>query len=370
MADCNMSVVPSSAFWSPSVPHPVTLSSAVDYVRAVVDQALAARSAFSHQVEATIPGLRVTVNGIGGPIETAAAHNLVAADEHGPLPPVDRLDVFIAHAGIEGMSPPAIWSEEEAYSPHRLAQLLAAVGLRASFFGDLSHWHILDMERRVAVELMTGPADFPPWEPGAPLRPFLHWLYAERGMRLSHAGTLGVDGTGVLLAGAGGSGKSGTVIGGLMHGLQSVGDDYVLLSLDDGIRAFPVFSTLKQDPEGFARLGLAARVDAGELNWQGKHQFRLDEISRVPVPAELKIGAMLVPRVAHVEKTTISPIARTDAMIALAASSIYQMPGERESGFRFFGEVTKRLPCFRLDLGRNPAEISDTITGFIASIKP
>ncbi len=30
------------------------------------------------------------------------------------------------------------------------------------------------------------------------------------------------------------------------------------------------------------------------------------------------------------------PVSRKDAMIALAPSGIAQMPGERESGFRFF----------------------------------
>ena len=68
---------------------------------------------------------------------------------------------------------------------------------------------------------------FPPWEPGAPLRSFLHWEYAARGMRLVHGGTLGIDGRGVVLAGSGGAGKSGTVVAGIMVGLDSVGDDYV-----------------------------------------------------------------------------------------------------------------------------------------------
>ncbi|BCJ92212.1 hypothetical protein IZ6_29470 [Terrihabitans soli] len=361
-----MSALPSSASWS-SAPRHVTQNSVVDYARYVVDQAIAARDAFSHELHVDLPGVRVTMRGIGGPLEAAATRNFLPAGKSEPLPPDDSVEFFIAHAGIEGISPPAVWGDE-IYASHQIAETLAEAGLFASLYHELTHWHVLDIGRRVGVELMTGPTAFPPWETGAPLRPFLHWYYADRGMRLSHAGTLGVDGTGVLLAGAGGSGKSGTVIGGLLHGLQSVGDDYVLLDLKEDVRAYPVYATLKQDAEGFARLGLAEHTDAGALNWQGKHEFRLNEISRVPVPDELRIRAMLVPRVARTAETKISPISRSQAMMALAVSSIYQMPGERESGFRFFSEATRRLPCFRLDLGRDPEEVSAAITRFIGDV--
>lgn len=53
-------------------------------------------------------------------------------------------------------------------------------------------------------------------------------------------------------------------------------------------------------------------------------------------------------------------------MIALAPSGIAQMPGERESGFRFFDELTRLLPCYRLSLGTEPEEIAGTISEFLA----
>jgi len=205
--------------------------------------------------------------------------------------------------------------------------------------------------------------------PAAPLRPFLHWYYAERGMRLAHTGTLGLGGKGVLLPGAGGSGKSGTVMAGVRHGLQSVGDDYVLLDCDSAVKARPIYATLKQDQKGFERLGLGS-VLAGHLtpNWQGKYELNLPALSRQPVPSEDRIEAILVPRIANTPTTKIAPVSRAEAMMALAASSIHQMQDERESGFRFFSDVTRRLPAFRVELGQHPQEISEAISRFISDL--
>src|SRR5690606_18146768 len=142
------------------------------------------------------------------------------------------------------------------------------------------------------------PGAFPPWEPGAPLRAVLHWAYADQGLRLAHAGTRGRGGRGGSRAGAGGWGEAGLVAGGLLGGLAGGGDDYVLLETGkDGVRAFPVFSTLKQDPAGFERLGLASRIGPRPLNWQGKHQFHIDELGSGGFADCLDIAALLLPRI-------------------------------------------------------------------------
>ncbi|RUW87206.1 serine kinase, partial [Mesorhizobium sp. M8A.F.Ca.ET.023.01.1.1] len=269
--------------------------------------------------------------------------------------------IFIAHPGIDGIPEPARWGDAH-FTEHGFAKRLAEAGLRGHYFHDLDFWQIYDPQRCVGVQLMASADAFPPWEPGAPLRAFLHWEYAARGMRLTHAGTLGIDGKGILLAGSGGAGKSGTVAAGLLNGLDSVGDDYVLIDLAGGVTARPLFSTLKQDAQGFTRLGLQKRLTAqGPLNWQGKHMFHVDDIAPRPVPAMLDIVALMVPHISGGGASSIMPVSRRDAMIALAPSGIAQMPGERESGFRFFSELTRRLPCFRLSLGTDPAEIAGTI---------
>jgi hypothetical protein len=338
------------------------------YARSVLEQVQSLPASGARAVDVDLPGLSVRVASFDDAMADAVRRNFVRFSGAAPFPMLE-MTVSIVHAAVPGSPAVAKWSPGQPHVPHQVAQALEAAGLRAGYYFDLDHWHVYQPSRDFGVQLMHSPGSYPPWETGAPLRPFLHWHYARRGMRLAHGGTLGVDGKGVLLAGAGGSGKSGTVIAGLLHGLQSVGDDYVLLNVDQGIRAYPLYATLKQDPAGYRRLGLdRLRPAGGGLNWQGKHQFLIGELASEAVPSSLEIGAMLVPHVSDASRTRISTMQRAEAMIALAASSIYQMPGERESGFRFFGAIARRLPCFRLDLGRDPAEIAAAVGNFIGRL--
>jgi len=281
--------------------------------------------------------------------------------------PAEPVEVTVLDAGMEAVPAPLPWSGGH-YVAHRLSADLRESGLQAHHFHDLDFWQVYDLAARRGVQLMKGPDVFPPWEPGAPLRVFLHWAYAEQGRRLAHAGTLGRDGKGVMLAGAGGSGKSGTVLAGLIHGLSSVGDDYVLLDIDDGVTAYPVFSTLKQDPAGFDRLGLDARVRRRPLNWQGKHQFTIRELAPDGIAERLDIAAILLPRIGA-GATRIEPASAKEALLALAPSALYQMPGERESGFRFFSRVVAALPAFHIHLGTDPAEIAGALSSFLEDIE-
>lgn len=341
----------------------VTLETLPDYARLLLAEAEGAAPHYKAIRKVHLPGLELTAHLDTGALADAMTHAYVPAPEDKQASAACR--IFVSHPGIGDVAAPATFVGP--YTHHGFANRLAEAGLRGSYFHDLDFWQIYDPKRRVGAQVMTAADSFPPWEPGAPLRAFLHWEYAARGMRLAHAGTLGLSGKGVLLAGAGGAGKSGTVVAGLLHGLDSVGDDYVLVDTADKVTARPLFATLKQDPRGFERLGLGHRLDpARPLNWQGKHQFHLADVAARRTPASLDIIALMVPHISGNEASSIMSMPRKDAMIALAPSGIAQMPGERESGFRFFSELTRLLPCYRLSLGTRPEEIAETISAFLA----
>lgn len=342
----------------------VTLDDLADYARELLAACEANADAFPGKSRVELPGLAIDVFSDHGELARALGHGMVAEIAAGR--PATPGRIFLAHPGIGSIPQPALWGEA-LFHPNMFSERLEANGLRGHYFHDLSYWQFYDVEKRLGVQLMRSADGCPPWEFGAPLRCFLHWEYAARGMRLTHAGTLGKGGRGVLLAGAGGAGKSGTVASGLLAGLDSVGDDYVLVEFDgDRSLARPLFTTLKQDQAGFDRLGLARLLpDPGLLNWQGKYQFRVQDLCPRGVASELDIVALLVPQISGAAQSTITPLARKDALMALAPSGIAQMPGERESGFRFFGELTRRLPCYTLTLGTRGNEIAEMIAAFL-----
>jgi hypothetical protein len=121
---------------------------------------------------------------------------------------------------------------------------------------------------------------------------------------------------------------------------------------------------VKQDLLGARRLDLDRLLGPRDLNWQGKVQFRTSDIEADIAREGLSIGAILLPRVGS-DATTVRVASRSEAMLALAPSAVYQMPGERESGFRFFSRLVATLPAFRLDLGTDPKEIAGVLSRFI-----
>lgn len=281
------------------------------------------------------------------------------------LAPCETCRVAVLSPDDSSLPPPPTWGEP-IFHPREFEKLLEDSPLRASYFHDLKVWQIYDHQQKFGLLWLTGPRAYCDWEPAAPLRTFLHWSACFQGMRLAHAGVLGREGQGILLVGRGGSGKSGTVIGGIVHGLQSVGDDYVLLEeAPAGVFAYPLFRTLKQDRSGLRRLGLETRIEARSTNWQDKFEFTSEELSGQGLAARLRIRAIIVPKIVSTATSTIRPSSPQAAMLALAPTGLFQLPGERESGVRFFTDLIRRLPCFELALSPDPADVSRTIESFL-----
>lgn len=282
-----------------------------------------------------------------------------------PDPANPLMDVMETSPEDRVLPPPPLWGEA-TYVPRDVEMLLQDTPYRASYFHDLGLWHLWDRRHRFGLQWMQARGAVPPWEPAGPLRIFLHWALSGPHDRLVHSGTLGLKGKAVLLAGRGGSGKSATVTAGIAAGMQSAGDDYVHIRIGpERTCVLPVFSTLKQDAAGLKRLGLADTAAAGEPNWQGKHEFFAADIGGKPLTGPLDLKAVLVPVISGGPLTAVVPGSSRDAMLALAPSALFQMPGERDSGVAFFAALVRRLPCSRLNLGYDPVQMTQCLRMFL-----
>jgi hypothetical protein len=261
------------------------------------------------------------------------------------------------------------WPEWSAsfFREREIEARLRDTRFRLHYFDEFDFWQVYDRETRFGVQLMRTPRAYPVWDPGSPLRNFVHWRLLDDGAALVHAGSLGVGDRGVLLAGAGGSGKSGTVLAGLNHGMTSVGDDYIALHPGESVTAQRAFLTLKQDPSGLARAGLG-RFDSGPLNWQGKRLLSITEIAQSPQPLTMAIGAICLPEVSQGTRTVFSKADPRDAFLALAPSGITQIPSARPEMFAFTARLARQLPAFRVSLGTDPEEISGAFAQFIEAL--
>lgn len=276
--------------------------------------------------------------------------------------------ILVAQAGSLGL-PCLSWSEPY-FREREVEAKLAPTRYRVHFYDKKGFWQIFDKKERRGIQLMLGPNGYPDWDAGSPLRNFIQWQLISASAGLVHAGALGLAGRGVLLAGAGGSGKSGSVLAGVLHGLQSVGDDYVLVEIDqDKVVAKPVFKTLKQDQSGLARLGLAhAPFIPAQPNWQGKYQFSLSDLDQSAPVSEIQVQAMILPKIADRKSCAFRKSTAKEAFLTLAPSGVAQIHGDRDATFALAAKLARLLPCTTLELCDDPAAISDAIRGFIKGL--
>jgi hypothetical protein len=355
-----MAVAASSRF---RIGERITLDNLPAFAAWAIEQATAATETTAAALHVALPQLDLTLYSRDGNYVELVRERLfgagIAAGRNQPC------RIVVTSSGKDGLPAPPRWGEE-VFHPRRFENALAGTQFRAEFNHEMQFWQIFDTQRNIGVQWAQSDAAYPSWEPGSPLRSFLHWYYSKRGMRLAHAGTLGKQGKGVLLAGGGGSGKSGTVVGGLLSGLQTVGDDYVLVHSAGGFpKAYPIFRVLKQDPCGLRRLEVLETIAAGRSpNWQGKYEFLCSDLG-VEMTTSLEMRAILVPQITRGERSQLSPISQARAMLALAPSGLFQMPGERDSGAVEFARLVRALPCFNLSLGEDHREISRVIEEFL-----
>ena len=274
-------------------------------------------------------------------------------------------EVFAMHT-LDGLwSAPLLWHGGDGMSARVFDRTLTESGLRGCYYG-LPCWQIYDPAVRTGVQSLSASLAIPPWETASPLRMFLHWAYAASGLRLTHAATLGQGGVGALLAGAGGSGKSGTTLAGILHGLDSVGDDYVVVEPGATVVAHAVFRNFKQDVSGLERAGLASLGRERSLNWQGKVEFDPARIGR-PLSTCMNIRAILLPHIARASRTVLTPASAHEATLSLAPSAVLQFSGDGPEGFRFFAGLARRLPAFHLHLSEDPKEIAAALSAFFTA---
>jgi hypothetical protein len=279
-----------------------------------------------------------------------------------------RTRLYVLKGASIGLDELPAWTDSACDAPEFHA-ILAEAGLRAAYPFQPHQWLALDLVAGVGVQLARSPTDLPPWFAGAPVRQHLHWLLRARGWRIAHAATLGLNGRGVLLLGHGGAGKSGTTLAGIAAGLQTAGDDYVALSNFDPAIARLLFRIVKQDRAGLARMaGLADRLADLPLNWMNKVEFDPAAVFPGCYTDALRIGAIVLPRVAHAAVPRFAAATPGEAMRILIPSNLFQFPGEPIDGLDYYAALVRSVPVHGLELSDKAADNGAALAEFVAAL--
>jgi hypothetical protein len=223
-------------------------------------------------------------------------------------------------------------------------------------------FHYLDAREDVAFLWVRRPERIPPWERAAPLRPILGWWAERRGGQLAHGAAVAAGGRGLLLAARGGSGKSSLALACLEAGMGYLGDDYVLLT-HEPLEVRSLYCTAKLAPDHLEATlpGLAARAPTDPHAEKDKALLFLAASHGDRLAAGAPLSAIAVPYVAPDGRTDLRRASAVEVLVALAPSSIFQLPGAGPRALDALGEVVRRVPGYVLGLGRDVAENVDAV---------
>lgn len=220
---------------------------------------------------------------------------------------------------------------------------------------------ILDVESGQAYFLKRDASPLPYWEIGSPFRYILHHWFASRGIQFLHAGAVGHEDGGVLLAGKGGSGKSTTSLLCAKARLLYAGDDYCLVDPRSGF-LFSLYNTGKlKGSDDVARIPEMTRQsrnpDSFERGGDGKAIFFLSEIWPERVTSGFPLKAILIPRVSGGADSRLEPCSAADALMALLPSTIAQLPSSGAADCSRIEALVNSLPASVLHLGTDLEQI-------------
>jgi hypothetical protein len=192
--------------------------------------------------------------------------------------------------------------------------------------------------------------ELPFWERAAPFRQILHWWLPQRGMLLLHAAAVGHASGGLLLVGAGGSGKSTSALSSLASELLYAGDDYVAVELGDEPRVISLYSSGKLDP-GHSRLfgHLPPPSFVGDGSVEEKSVFYVAEQFPERMCGGFPLRAIVSPRVQG-SAPRVTPLPAAQALAALAPSTLLQLVPARQEALSAMAGLLQRVPTFRLDV--------------------
>ncbi len=203
-------------------------------------------------------------------------------------------------------------------------------------------------------------------EQGAPLRLLLNLWLAGRELQLVHGAAIGHEDGCVLLIGRSGAGKTSTALSCLGSGLRHLGEDYCLVAGGDPPNIFSIYSSAKVEAATLERLpGLRDLIVEMPADQQEKVLLDLHAGDPGRMMRSAPLRAIAVPRIVEGPETRLAPCSTAEAMVAVAPSTLLQLPGNRPALMRMLGDVVRSVPCYGLEVGSDPARIPGVIESML-----
>ena len=295
---------------------------------------------------------------------TPALAHLTGPDDGSP-----DLSVIVWDSESTGVRmPPPPW-EPKDHLPRGQIRNFDSTRVAIANLPGLDGFNMLDRERRLALYWRSSPKVVSYHERSFPFRVILNWWAASHDIQFAHAAAVGHEDGGVLITGKSGTGKSTSALACLGSGLLYASDDHVLLERRAGLYVHSLYNSGKLHLERLADLPhFQPYVRNSEDLDEGKALVFVHQVSPEEVSGGFPVRAILIPKVTGRAETQIVPISRAAALVALAPSSMFLLPGDDRRAFHNFVRYVREVPCFSLLAGTDLATIPEAVKALLEKL--
>lgn len=313
-----------------------------------------------------LAGLQVVLTVAGEALADRIARTLTHLEEAGPPAAPADLRIELWDGEETGVSSPVPYLRDAFYRtwPFGRHVLASSRDEQRLGFQTQQATTILDRRGDRIVGFASSHRRLSLFELGKPLQPLLFAWLSARDIVPVHAGLVSQDGQGILLGGAGGSGKTTTSLLCARAGFAYLGDDYIGVPAAHGspYRGYSLYNSTWLEPEHVRRFPWLERQVVRGTEHEDKWLVVLSDIERLRLAPDARLRALALPKVLVAGETRWSLASRAEAVLRLAPSSILQLPFiVPGSALERMTELSRSIPAYRLELGTDLERIPDRV---------
>lgn len=224
------------------------------------------------------------------------------------------------------------------------------------FNGAHVNFSYFNEQKKIAAFWVRDIKNIPEFEKASPFRMILNWWVETKGWFLLHAASVGYLDKGLIIVGKSGKGKTSTALTALTTGkLSYIGDDYILLDQKKNPWAVSLYSSAKLDSLTVKRFPELKKAITKSKDPTQKSTVYLNDFDSKKIVRTLPVKAVVIPQVKNSKESTYESIPPSQALFALAPSTIFQLLPENPTTHSF-SDITKlvsKLPCYQFYAGHD-----------------